>query len=329
MFGTKREIKEGRTLQVGWAESFCTSVNPTLDELQKMGIDIEEEPEYTKEKDGVDMARIEFWMEEVKTGYKYKRVFFLENTVSETKPREGDDEDEFVKKVQYINQVGDSAWAENKKDLPERFTKFRRKDKKNEGEYEIYGEKVFRVAKRGEGDLMNFIKMWMSGLDYYDVETNILLDLKKIFNGNFKEIKEQVNGEFTTLDFGGVEKPSTIVDLLEVKTIEGEDGPKEYQSVWRRPVAGWHIKAIRNTKFSKENIAKWLKEGKSKINPKGVRWLKDYEKVAVEISTGEYKSKNFYSLELMHEYNSSENFVAKQGTVAGEKEAAQDDDDEY
>lgn len=326
MEGAKRKQSD-RKLFVGWAESKIIAVNPTKDEFEKMGIELEEEPVYSKDKDGEEVTWIDFWEEEIKTGYKYKRTFFLQDVPAKSKPKEG--QTDFVEKTQYVNQVGDSTWVENKKELKEGFTKFRKKDKKNEGEYEIYGDKISRIAKRGEGDLMAFVKMWMAGMDYYDVDTNILLDMKKIFNGNFKELKEQINGQFTLIERNGKEYPTTVVDVLEVKTVSGEEGTKEYQAVHRRAVPGWHMKAIRNTKFSKENIAKWAKEGKSKSNPSGTRWLKDYEKVAVEMSLGDYKSKNFYSLEPMHEYNPDENFVASGQAVTTGKENVTVDEDDY
>jgi hypothetical protein len=330
MQGTKKELTGGsKQLFIGWSEGRILSINPSLDEAEKVGVNIgEEELEYVKENnEGIDVARIDFWLEDVKNGYKYKKSFFIENSVAETKPKDGE-EDSFKKKTQYVNQVGDTMWVENKKELNERFTKFRKKVKGGGAdEYEIYGDKVSRIAKRGEGDLMDFVRKWMAGCDFYDVDTNILLDMKKIFAGNFKELKEQVNGQFTLLDRGGKEYPSTIVNVLEIKVVDGEEGPKEYQNVWRRSVAGWQMKSIRNTKFTRDNIAKWAKEGKGKHNPEGVRWLKDYEKLAIEISTGEYKSKNFYSLEPIHEYNSEENFVASDKAVT--KEAINAEDDQY
>lgn len=329
MQGTKRESTGGsKQLYVGWSEGAVISVSPTLEEAEKLGISLgDEEPEYAYDnKEGVATARVDFWLEDVKNGYKYKKSFFVENVTAETKPKDEEDES-FKKKTQYVNQVGDTMWVENKKDLNEKFTKFRKKVKGSEGEYEVYGDKVSRIAKRGEGDLMDFVRKWMAGCDFYDVDTNILLDLKKIFAGNFKELKEQVNGQFTLLDRGGKEYPSTVVSVLEIKVVDEEEGPKEYQNVWRRSVAGWQMKSIRNTKFTRDNIAKWAKEGKGKNNPDGVRWLKDYEKLAIEISTGEYKSKNFYSLEPIHEYNSEENFVVSDKAVT--KEAISQENDDY
>lgn len=324
MQGSKREVQD-KKLYVGWAESKVVAVNPTQEEFEKMGMDVEEEPVYQKEKDGETLTWVDFWMEELKTGLKYKRTFFVQDVPAKTTNKE--EKPNFVEKTQYVNQIGDSFWAANKKDLSESFTKFRKKKGKSGDEYETYGDKTIRIAKKGEGDLMNFIKMWMGGCNFRDVNTNILLDMKKIFNGNFKEIKEQVGGEFTVIEKNGREYPSTIADVLEVKTVVAEDGAKEYQSVWRRPVAGWLMKSIRNTKFTRENIQKWKKEAKGKDNPEGVRWLKDYERVAVEISTGEHKSKNFYSLEPMHEYNSEDNFVSSgEAVTAG---GVTDGDDDY
>jgi hypothetical protein len=320
--------KLNKQLFVGWSEAKVCLINPTQEELDKFGVTLEEEPEYIGENDeGIETARIDFWMEDVKNGYKYKKSFFLENINAENKPKEGEEEG-FKRKTQYINQVGDILWAETKKDLSEKFTKFRTKVKGSSDEYEIYGDKVSRIAKKGEGDLMDFVKKWTSECDFYDVDTNILLDMKRIFAGNFNELKQEINGKYTlVVDKEGNEHPSTMVNVLEVKVVDGEDGPKEYQNVWRRSVAGWQMKSIRNTKFTEDNIAKWIKEGKGKNNPNGVRWLKNYEKLAIEISTGEWKSKNFYKLEPINEYNPEENFVASNKAVT--KEAISEENDDY
>lgn len=331
MQGTKRESTGTRQLYVGWSEAKVIAINPTLEEFEKMGIEVEEEPKYSKTVKDEEVTWIDFWMEDLKTGYKYKRTFFLQDVPAKTKPKEGK-EDEFVEKTQYVNQVGDATWAENKKELiaNERFIKFRKKVKGGEeGEFEVYGDKLHRIGKRGEGDLMMFVRQWLAEGNYYDVNTNILLDMKKIFNGNFKELKEQVGGEFATIIKAGKELPTTVLSILEVKVVDGEDGIKEFQSAWRRSCPGWQMKSVRNTKFTRENIAKWIKEGKGKNNPAGTRWLKDYEKLAIEISTGEHKSKNFYSLDPIHEYNSEENFVAGGEAVTTAKKATTETDDDY
>lgn len=310
MIGEKREHLGGE-LHVGFAESRVIAINPDLEQLAKLGynVDDKEEPEYLKDKDGVDTARIDIYFQEVKSGYKFKKAFFLENSDVVQKPKEDWTDEQlaaFTPKTQYINQVGLTAWALDEKGLHEGFTKFRKKKKGTE-EYEVYGDKEFRIAKSGEKDLMGFIREWLD-FNYFQAATNIFLDLKKIFNGNFKELQEHVGGELAL----------NTIEILGVRTVDKEGDINQYQSVYKASLPGYLMKVIRNVKFTEANIEKW-KNGKyhKTDNPKG-RYLKNYEELAVEIM-GEYGFKDYFELVPFKVYDEAQDTV---GTTDTKKESA-------
>lgn len=292
MVGDKRELIV-TDLYTGFAEAKVIAVCPDKEKLEELGFSPEEEPVYTKDKDGVDSVRIDFLFKEVKSGVIFKKAYFLENTDVCQKAKEDWDEDQladFVPKYQWVNQTGDSQWAADESDLPTRFTKFQKKNKSTE-EVEIYGDKQYRIAKVGEADLLNFIKKWQGKFNYMSVNTNILLDLKRLFAGKFSELQEGVGGEFQ----------DNTVELLEVRTVDKEGEVNQYQSVWKESLPGYLMPKVRNTKFTEENISKWAAAKKTKDNPSG-RYLTKYEQFAIDV-TGEYGSKNFFELKPMVKYS--------------------------
>lgn len=306
MVGEKREHLVG-DLYVGFAESKVVAINPDLAKLEELGYNTEdkEEVEYCKEKEGVKTARIDVYFEEVKTGYKFKKAFFLEDEdVTQKAKDDWSDEqiEAFNPKTQWVNQVGDSQWVVDEKDLPKRFTHFTKKNKSTE-EVEVYGDKEYRVAKRGEADLMSFLKDWLD-FNFFSANTNIFLDTKKMFNGNFKELQEQVGGEYAL----------PTVQVLQVRTVDKDGEMNQYQSVWKESLPGYTMKVIRTTKFSEENIQKWKNDKFHKTdNPKG-RYLKKHEEFAINI-TGEYGSKDYFELVPFKKYDDSVDTIASNDTM--------------
>lgn len=314
MQGEKRESSFSGELYVGFAESLVTAINPDLEKLAELGysVDDKEEPEYTKEKEGVQTARIDIYFKEVKTGHRFKKAFFLENEDLVQVPKDDWDQekiDAFVPKTQWINQVGDTQWVVDEKDLPQRFTHFTKKNKDTK-EVEVYGDKEYRIAKKGEGDLMAFVRKWLD-FNYFQVSTNIFLDMKKIFNGNFKELQEQV----------GTEVATSTVELLGVRTVDKDGELNQYQSVYKTSMAGYLIKVLRNTKFTDTNIQKWKDEKFHKdSNPKG-RYLKDYENFAIEV-TGEWGFKDHFELVPFKLYDDSTDTTGSKEVHGQEKPKA-------
>jgi len=300
MQGNKKEAFESK-LYVGYTEARVVMVNPDNEELEKNGYNREEkdEPSYVKEDEGVRKLRLDFYFTDKLKTIKFKKSFFLEEKDVAQKVKEDMSEEEkadFIPKFQWVNQVGESSWATDEASLPTRFTKFTRKNKAT-GETEVYGDKKFRIAKAGEADLLDFITKWQGNFDYRSVNTDILLDLKKLFNGNFRELQDGVNSEFAT----------STIELLTVKTVEGEDGPKEYQNVWSESLPGYTGKVLKNISFSAEKAEMWKNEKKTKDNPEG-RYLKNYEQFAVDLY-GQYGCKDYFEVVPLKEYDPSENLA--------------------
>ena len=305
MKGEKRESFGG--LKVGFAESKVIAINPDNEELRSLGYNIDENKDeivYLKEKDGVDTIRLDFFMSEVKTGYKYKKTFFLENTIVQTKQKEGIDNPNFVPKFQFVNATGDSFYCEDESNLPDRFTNFIVTEKVTKNK-KVLGEKSFRKAKVGEAALLAFIRKWLD-LQYMKPSTDILLDLKAIFRGDVSELTEQINGG----------NDQTVVDVLEVNRVEKEgEETKEYQAVYKTSLRGSEMRILRGTTFTEDLIEKWRSEKYNKnSNPDG-RYLKDYEELALEITDSQYGSKNYFLLEPFQEYDVNKNPASMAETI--------------
>ena len=181
------------------------------------------------------------------------------------------------------------SWAADPNDLFEWFTKGRE----------------YRVAFVGEEDLYNFLRTWMGNLDLRDVETTLQIDWKKLMKGNVKDLKTQVGGEYVT----------PVTALATIKTVEKEDGVKEYQTIYNKAfLPAYSIKQFRLLDYSSSATLSTLRSKKSKD-------LKPHERFVVNL-TGEYGCKDFYILKDLKDYNAGDNLVASDKVIA-------EDDGEY
>lgn len=275
--GKKRENSGEFVKRVGLFEGKVLVINPTEKQYKDIiGMELKEgskAAEYLSEKEGNTVLRLDFWLENIKENAEgekdkpYKVSFFLEDKVRTNK--DGN-------KTQYINTVGNCAWAEDESMLPSWFT-----------------TREFREAHPGEEDLYEFLRGWLNKLDYRDKETELTLDWKKLMKGDVKMLQSQIDGEWC----GEIGCLATVI----VKDVEGE--PKEYQGVFNRAfVPVYSLKHFRLTDYDNENVrtALTLKESKD---------LKVHERFVLRV-TGEYGCKDFYSLKDIRDYDSSENPVA-------------------
>ena len=285
--GKKREntSNESYSRKVGLFEANVIAVNPTMEEFKdKLGMELKEDSkaiEYLGEtKDGNNYLRVDFWLEEVKNQDKFKVSFFLED-----KERENKD----GSKKQYINSIGMCTWAADENDLAEWFTKGR----------------DYRVAYVGEEDLYNFMRVWLSELDYRDAETVLQLEWKKLMRGNVKDIKDQINGEWC----------KSVVALATVISKERDGEVKEYQGVYNKAfLGGYSLKQFRLVDYSDRKVLDGLKNKKP-------RDLKAHEKFVLNV-VGEYGCKDYYILKELQEYNPENNLVASDSYIS-------DDGDDY
>ena len=264
--------------KIGLFEARVIAVNPTTEEYADvLGRQLKEDSKSTEylgtSKDGNARLRIDFWLEEVKTREKFKLTFFIENKEKENKD---------LTKKQYINNIGRCTWADSPNNLPPWF-----KEREN------------RVSFVGEEDLYNFLRSWLSNIDFSSKKSTLQLEFNKLIKGNVKELKEQINGEWAT----------NIVALATVTSKETPDGTKEYQAIYSKAfLPPYSIKAFRLIDYNKA-------EAISALRQKSQKELKPHERFVLNV-VGEYGCKDFFTFKELKDYNSEDNLVASDKVIA-------------
>ncbi len=278
--GTKKESSTGEGSSqkyVGLFEASVMAVNPTAEQFKDiLGIELKEDSKATEylgeSKDGNTYLRIDFWLKEAKNDHKFKVSFFLEDRERENKDGT---------KKQYINNIGNCAWADDPNNLPDWFT-----------------TRDYRVAYSGEEDLYTFMRVWLGELDFRHSETTLMLEWKKLMKGNVKDIKDQINGEWST----------NIGALATIMTRQKEEDILEYQNVYNKGFLP--VYALKNFKLVNYDDPKIL----SGLSTKKSKDLKPHERFVLTV-TGEYGCKDFFTFKELAEYDSSENLVASSEAI--------------
>ena len=264
--------------KIGLFEAKVIAVNPTAEEYADvLGRQLKEDSKATEylgtSQAGNARLRLDFWLEEVKTQEKFKLTFFIENKEKENKD---------ATKKQYINNIGRCTWADSPNNLPTWF-----KEREN------------RVAFVGEEDLYNFLRSWLSNIDYSSKKSTLQLEFNKLIKGNVKEIKEQINGEWA----------ANIVALATISSKETPDGVKEYQGVYNKAfLPAYSIKAFRLLDYNAAGTISGLRQKSSKD-------LKPHERFVLNV-VGEYGCKDFFTFKELKDYNSEDNLVASDKVIA-------------
>jgi len=284
--GVKRERKELEFVKkVGLFEAMVVAVNPDVEEYKEiLGIELKEDSKATEylgtNTDGNAYLRVDIWLEEIKSNYKFVVTFFLENKVRENKDQT---------KTQYINTVGMCTWSDDQNNLPDWFKGTEK------------APREYREAYNGEEELYNFLRTWLSDLDFREADTILQIEWKKLMKGNVKDIKEQIDGEWCT----------NIVALATVKVKEKEGEMKEFQGIYNKaflPV--YSFKYFRLIDYMNSTVLANLKAKKP-------RDLKAHEKFVLNV-TGEYGCKDFYFLKELQDYNAEDNLVASDKTITSD-----------
>lgn len=154
----------------GLADVKVIAVNPTKDELNALGVNIQSEPNYVdKSEEGNDKCRIDFWLHEEKLNIKTKVSFFIENKLNVVSQ---------AGNMQFINDLGQSAWGKSIEEVKtdERYTKWLKHIN-------------LRPAIPGEVNLIEFIKAWLSiGRDAVAKIDNVV----SLAKGDMSELKPLV-----------------------------------------------------------------------------------------------------------------------------------------
>jgi len=273
VFDDKEFVKK-----VGLFEAKVIAVNPTTEEYADvLGRQLKEDSKATEylgtSKDGNARLRLDFWLEEVKSKEKFKLTFFIENKEKENKDQT---------KKQYINNIGRCTWADSPNNLPTWFQ-----------------ERENRVSFVGEEDLYNFLRSWLSNIDFSSKKSTLQLEFNKLIKGNVKEIKEQINGEWAT----------NIVALATINTKETDDGVKEFQNIYNKAfLPPYSIKAFRLLDYNAAGTISGLRQKASKD-------LKPHERFVLNV-VGEYGCKDFFTFKELKEYSSEDNLVSSDKVIS-------------
>lgn len=266
--------------KVGLFEANVIAVNPSMEEYKEvLGIELNEDSKQTEylgsSQDGNTTLRVDFWLEETKNKNRFKVTFFLED-----KERENKD----GTKKQFINNIGGCSWAADENSLPDWFK-----------------GRDYRVANVGEEDFYSFLRTWLGKLDYRDAETVLSLEWKTLMKGNVKDLKAQVDGEYST----------PVVALATIKTVEKDGDKKEYQNVYNRAfLPSYALKQFRLVDYNKSDVQASLKSKKLKD-------LKVHERFVVSV-TGEYGCRDFYVFKDLQDYNPEDNVVASDAVISSD-----------
>jgi len=279
--GKKREVSNNDSnfsKKVGLFEAKVVAVNPDAEEYKEiLGMELKEDSkalEYLgKSQEGNANLRVDIWLEEIKSKDKFKVTFFLEDKVKENKDQT---------KKQYLNSIGTTSWADDPNNLPQWFA-----------------NREYRPAFVGEEELYGFLKTWLGDLDYRDAETTLQIDWKRLMRGNVKDLKDQIDGEWST----------NVVALATIKTVIKDEESKEYQGVYNRMfLPAYNLKQFRLVDYSDNRVLQQLRNKKSKD-------LKPHERFVVQL-TGEYGCKDYFTLKDIKDYNPDDNLVASDAVLS-------------
>jgi hypothetical protein len=297
--GQSQEVKNN--LVCGVAEVKVIAFNPTLEEYEKIygpkeneGSEEVKEPEYLKQKDGEEMLLATFIVEVVGgkfDGKKQKIVFPI------IKKEDLKDSGNTL----FVNDKGETSYIDLEENLKEFFTHVKKWDNSARQMYNFRECKI-RKGFVGEKAFLEFITMWLN-LDFsLDADTEIWLDMNKLFSGDFREIKQVVNSF----------SPQTVLTAWHVKTVEGEDGIKQYQNIFRG--------AFSNTRTRKSNLIAVF----NNLSEKGVDWkvwcqnnekdwnLRNFRRFIDQV-TGEYGPDGFV-LQPLGEYDPNSDLATSRET---------------
>jgi len=205
-------------------------VNPTKEQLSKyLGYELKEDAkdiEYVGEdKDGNTRVNLSFWVKDKMSSNKFNVRF----SITDKKMKS-----EKSGKSQYVNQLGMSSWADEKKNLQQWFTMGKDKDKNPTIDLQV------RQAMQGEADLYDFMRCWISKVNWFSATADVLVDTKKLFRGNVDEIRNIL----TATGDDNLTGPVVLGATVYIK--DGDDGKKMYQNVTTKAfLPGSKMSAVR------------------------------------------------------------------------------------
>lgn len=237
----------GNYLKVGVFEGRIDGINQTSEQYCKwLGIDKADdakETEYLGEKDGDTKLTIAFAISDVASDFKTTYRINITDKVAKSKSD----------KTQWVNARGMSNYVDDEKNLQDWFTTAKDKEGKK------IGDIPYRKAKVGEAQLYEFMRNWLSKVDFFSQDVDILLDMKKLFRGNVSEIADLLKASEEENVTGTIVMPAVVY----IKDAEDGGEPKKYQNIAPFFLPGYKMKNLRNLfsngawGSSDKQIARW------------------------------------------------------------------------
>ena len=120
-----------------------------------------------------------------------------------------------------------------------------------------------------------------------------------MMRGNLNDLKSQIDGEWCT----------NVVALATIKTVIKDSEIKEYQGMYTKAfLPAFAIKQFRLVDYKNTKVLESLRAKKP-------RDLKPHEKFVVQV-TGEYGSKDYFTLTDIKEYNADDNLVSSDAVLS-------------
>jgi hypothetical protein len=292
--GRRENTGQGeRVYYTGFFPGTPRLINPTAAELaEAIGYEQKEgskEIEYEgKTREGEDFVSIHVWMQAPEGQWFPAKFMFINKEVTDTDEKTGQI------KTQWVNQTGNKKKIDSESNLLNTFTKFLNKDK------QPIADKIYRRAIQGEAKWYGFLQCWLNHVDPWSVDTNLLIDVKKMFRNIDKYVKDEyqphivnqhtldkmVEDEKSRPEIEAYKKEIWTEPVLAHATVSigDKDGqPVFYQQVFREFLPHYCIKNVQTAIASNS-------------------WKDKKLEYVVEQLTGQY-NKDQYSLSLLQKFD--------------------------
>ena len=319
-----RSEGSSKKLYTGFFSGKVVAVNPTKEELAALiGYDLKDDAEDIKYEGttdkGEEFRSLSFWLKSEGPEAKYFNARFrlVDKVVFSEK----------TGKTQFVNMTAGSTWVDDEANLPDWFTHFQNKDKKN------LADKLWRGAIQGEANLYVFMRAWLSKVEWYDYEkmmkfggeaTNCLIDKDRMF----RNLEMYVEDEYRWLvkaqdnyekETNRDEKAKLQKDLLTgsvvalacVYSTEKDGELKMYQNLYSEFLNTFQWKKV-NLALSTNN---WMADDKMK---------KFYEQV-----TGEHGCKDAFTLTTLKDFDPDEHQQTSGETFTPVQDGGKAEDTSY
>lgn len=168
---SEKTVRE-KAIYTGLADCKVLMVNPTKDELSKIGVNLEKEPAYIIDKeDGKKSVRFDFWVQAQTTDNlnpQGKLTLWMDSDIYVGKT---------AGKTQFINKYGKTGWGMSSSEC---------------GQYFL--QEGARPAYKGEEVIHKFLQAFLNVIFSDKTKDECLLENPQAFlSGNFSEIKGIIN----------------------------------------------------------------------------------------------------------------------------------------